>query len=71
MFDEQYTPAAEEEQFPVITLEEICDIIEDAPRMLILTHVNPDGDCIGSFSGCGLCKRNYQYIRWINTIFLY
>jgi len=48
MFDEQYTPAAEEEQFPAITLEEICDIIEDAPRMLILTHVNPDGDCIGS-----------------------
>lgn len=48
MLDGQYTPAAEEEQFPAISLEEICDVIESAPRMLILTHVNPDGDCIGS-----------------------
>ena len=48
MIDGQYTPAVEEEQFPAITLEEICDVIENAPRMLILTHVNPDGDCIGS-----------------------
>jgi len=47
MIDEQFTQA-EEEQFPAISLEEICDIIEDTPRMLILTHVNPDGDCIGS-----------------------
>ena len=28
MIDGQFTPAAEEEQFPAITLEEICDIIE-------------------------------------------
>ncbi|MBR5444768.1 MAG: bifunctional oligoribonuclease/PAP phosphatase NrnA [Clostridia bacterium] len=54
MIDGQYTPAAEEEQFPAITLEEICDILEDSPRMLILTHVNPDGDCIGSAFGLKL-----------------
>lgn len=47
MHDQSCTPAAEE-IFPTISVEEICDILEDCPRMLILTHVNPDGDCIGS-----------------------
>lgn len=40
--------SAGEQVFPAITLEEICDIIEGGPRMLILSHVNPDGDTIGS-----------------------
>lgn len=48
MIDEPCTQPEMEEEFPTITVEEICDIIEDCPRMLILTHVNPDGDCIGS-----------------------
>ncbi len=47
MIDETMFPEMEEE-FPVVTIEEIADIIESCPRMLILTHVNPDGDCIGS-----------------------
>lgn len=47
MNDQSFSPAAEE-VFPTISVEEICDILEDCPRMLILTHVNPDGDCIGS-----------------------
>lgn len=47
MIDQPCTPAAEE-AFPTISVEEICDILEECPRMLILTHVNPDGDCIGS-----------------------
>lgn len=47
MIDQPCTPAAEE-VFPTISVEEICDILEECPRMLILTHVNPDGDCIGS-----------------------
>ena len=37
-----------ETEFPAITLEEICDIIEDAPHALIISHVNPDGDTVGS-----------------------
>jgi len=36
-----------ENGFPSITLEEICDVLEDGPRMLIVSHVNPDGDTIG------------------------
>jgi len=49
MLDRSFdTPLAEEEQYPTISLEEICDIIEDGPRMLILSHVNPDGDTVGS-----------------------
>lgn len=47
MLDAYTTPDIAEE-FPTISIEEICDILEDAPHMLILTHVNPDGDCIGS-----------------------
>jgi len=35
-------------EYPTITLEEICDIIEDAPNVLIISHINPDGDTIGS-----------------------
>ncbi|MBQ7921231.1 MAG: bifunctional oligoribonuclease/PAP phosphatase NrnA [Clostridia bacterium] len=37
-----------ENEYPTITLEEICDIIEDAPKALIISHVNPDGDTVGS-----------------------
>ena len=34
--------------YPEISLTEICDILENAENVLILTHVNPDGDTIGS-----------------------
>ena len=34
--------------YPEISLTEICDILETAENVLILTHVNPDGDTIGS-----------------------
>ena len=30
--------------YPEISLTEICDILETAENVLILTHVNPDGD---------------------------
>ncbi len=46
MIDENMIEMTEE--FPTVTIEEIADILESCPRMLILTHVNPDGDCIGS-----------------------
>ncbi len=35
-------------EYPVITLEDAADAIERGGRFLILGHVNPDGDCIGS-----------------------
>lgn len=34
--------------YPTISPEEVCDILENAENVLILTHVNPDGDTIGS-----------------------
>ncbi len=47
MIDETMIPQIDEE-FPTISMEEIADIVLSRPRMLILTHVNPDGDCIGA-----------------------
>ncbi|MBQ4354705.1 MAG: bifunctional oligoribonuclease/PAP phosphatase NrnA [Clostridia bacterium] len=35
-------------EWPILTLEEIADGLTKAENVLILTHVNPDGDCIGS-----------------------
>ena len=34
--------------YPTLTLEEAADRIAQIRKALILTHVNPDGDCIGS-----------------------
>ncbi|MBE6542521.1 MAG: hypothetical protein E7672_08785, partial [Ruminococcaceae bacterium] len=34
--------------YPIITMDEIADEIAECKSALILTHVNPDGDCIGS-----------------------
>lgn len=35
-------------EYPVITLENAADAIEKSGKILILGHVNPDGDCVGS-----------------------
>ena len=35
-------------EYPVITLEDAADAIERGGKFLILGHVNPDGDCVGS-----------------------
>ena len=35
-------------EWPVLTMEEIREGLIHAEKILILTHVNPDGDCIGS-----------------------
>ena len=35
-------------EYPVITLENAADAIEKGGKFLILGHVNPDGDCVGS-----------------------
>ena len=34
--------------FPSVTLEAVADALPSFGRTLILTHVNPDPDCIGS-----------------------
>lgn len=34
--------------YPSLTLDEVADRLENANNALILTHVNPDGDCVGS-----------------------
>lgn len=34
--------------YPEISLSEICEILETAENVLILTHVNPDGDTLGA-----------------------
>lgn len=34
--------------YPVLSLEKIADELSEAKNALIITHVNPDGDCIGS-----------------------
>ena len=38
----------EEQVYETVTLEEAADSLDKAENTLILTHVNPDGDCIGS-----------------------
>ena len=38
---------------PAVTLEEIADALPSFGKTLILTHVNPDGDCIGSAFALG------------------
>jgi len=37
--------------WPTLTLEQIAEGLGKAENVLILTHVNPDGDCIGSAFG--------------------
>ena len=44
MHDSAAGPAS----YPAVTLEEIADAFPSFGRTLILTHVNPDGDCVGS-----------------------
>ena len=39
---------SEENVYDTVTLEEAADSLDKAENTLILTHVNPDGDCIGS-----------------------
>ncbi len=34
--------------FDTVTIPEICDILEQKKKVLILSHVNPDGDTVGS-----------------------
>ena len=41
-------PAEELPVYPTVSLEEIADALPSLGKTLILTHVNPDGDCIGS-----------------------
>ena len=36
---------AEETVYETVTLEEAADSLDKAENTLILTHVNPDGDC--------------------------
>jgi phosphoesterase RecJ-like protein len=38
---------------PAVTLEEIADALPSFGKTLILTHVNPDGDCVGSAFALG------------------
>ncbi len=38
----------DENVYDTVTLEEAADSLDKAENTLILTHVNPDGDCIGS-----------------------
>lgn len=45
LIPETETPVVE---YPVITLEDAADAIEKGGKFLILSHVNPDGDCVGS-----------------------
>lgn len=35
-------------RYPEITLEKIADQLAETKNALILTHINPDGDCVGS-----------------------
>lgn len=44
----EFAPEAMEESFETVTLSHICDRLEGAKRVLILSHVNPDGDTVGS-----------------------
>ena len=39
---------AETPVYDTVTLEDIADTVASAKNALILTHVNPDGDCIGA-----------------------
>src|SRR5688572_5920016 len=39
-------------------LEMARDLIARAQRVLVVTHVNPDGDAVGSLLGFGLAVRN-------------
>ena len=43
--------------FPTITLEEIAKLLPKLGKTLILTHINPDGDCLGTAFGlAGILK---------------
>ena len=43
--------------FPTITLEEIAVLLPKLGKTLILTHINPDGDCLGTAFGlAGILK---------------
>ena len=53
MNNEEVLAAAEETAeeavvYPTVSLDVAAEIIVDRKNILILTHVNPDGDCIGS-----------------------
>lgn len=54
LLPETEAPAIE---YPKITLEDAADAIEKGGRFLILGHVNPDGDCVGSaYALCELIR---------------
>ena len=44
----EFAPEAAETVYDTVTVSEICDILENTGKVLILSHVNPDGDTIGS-----------------------
>ncbi|MBO5258268.1 MAG: DHH family phosphoesterase, partial [Clostridia bacterium] len=46
--NELLTETAETPVYDTVTLEDIADTVSSAKNVLILTHVNPDGDCIGA-----------------------
>lgn len=46
--NELLTETAETPVYDTVTLEDIADTVASAKNALILTHVNPDGDCIGA-----------------------
>ncbi len=46
--NEILTEVPETPVYPTVTLAEIADAVSSAKNTLILTHVNPDGDCIGA-----------------------
>lgn len=44
----EFAPEAAVQAFDTVTLADICDILEEKRKVLIISHVNPDGDTVGS-----------------------
>ncbi len=47
----EFTTDAAETVYDTVSIGEICDILDGKQKILIIAHVNPDGDAIGSAFG--------------------